>query len=144
MVDQSDFYSVSPVRSDRYLWADEKPFTAFGQYGEGTLDARVFEQDIWWVDINGKPYLLEEMSKEYLTNVIEHLFANVDRFHQASSLRFAIEQLLTIAPTEGRPANFEDYKLYVAEKVCPDDYSAGTWLNTTPLVRRIWSLLDTK
>jgi len=41
----------SPVPDDTNLWEGEKPFTAFGQWGSGRMDKRVFSQDVWWVDV---------------------------------------------------------------------------------------------
>lgn len=142
MVDKNDFYASSPVTSDQFLWDDEKPFTDFGQYGEDKIDIRVFEQDVWWVDRTGEPHLLREMSQEYLDNVLEYLYSNVEYFHTASSLRFDIEQLLTMLPTPGAPANMEAYLEYVNGKASPDELVAAEWLNSTPLVKRLLQLLE--
>jgi hypothetical protein len=46
-------YAPSPVPADAALPVDEKPFTWFGQWGIGCLDARVFDQGTWWVDVLG-------------------------------------------------------------------------------------------
>jgi hypothetical protein len=130
------------VESDRFLWADEQPFTDFGQHGEGKLDIRVFEQDLWWVDQTGAPHLLTEMSEEYLTNVLKHLYSNLEYFHAVSGLRFAIEQVLTVLPTPGAPANMEAYEEYVNGKTSPEDLAAAEWLYSTPLVKRLLQLLE--
>jgi len=50
------------------------PFTAYGQWGKGLLDVRVFEQDKFWIDYSGMPHRLEEMPSDYLLNVL--LFLN--------------------------------------------------------------------
>lgn len=66
-------YPPSPVLSDVRLWPMELPFTAFGQFDEGALDLRVFDQDIYWVDRLGVSHPLKEMSQEYIANVIAFL-----------------------------------------------------------------------
>jgi hypothetical protein len=40
----------SPVPGDRFLIKGQHPFTAFGQFGFGSMDFRVFEQDIYWLN----------------------------------------------------------------------------------------------
>lgn len=63
----------SPVPSDARLWPFELPFTAFGHLGEGMLDLRVFDQDVYWVDRVGTPHLVSEMSRDYIENVVTFL-----------------------------------------------------------------------
>lgn len=141
MVDSSDFYAASPVPADKFLWADEKPFTSFNKT-EGQLDLRVFEQDVWWVDIHGQEHLLNEMSREYLQNVLTHLFTHVDYFYTGSCLRMKIEQVLALLPIFGAPENIEEYAAYVAHKESPLTKAPGKWLMDTPLTKRIVELLD--
>ncbi|WP_201465293.1 hypothetical protein [Janibacter melonis] len=92
----------SPVPSDAHLWPDEQPFTAWGQHPHGTLDLRVFDQDVWWVDIEQQPHRLAEMSVAHLDNVIAHLLANVDSFYYATVRRLVItrigESILDLPP----------------------------------------------
>lgn len=144
MVDRSDFHASSPVPADQFLWDDEKPFTAFGQFGEDKLDMRVFEQDVWWIDIHGQEHLLEEMSTDYLNNVVRHLFENLEHFHLGNGLRFSIERLLTVLPFDGAPRNFDQYIDYVENKESPLELPSAAWLNATPLVTRIWAILDAR
>lgn len=144
MVDKSTFFATSPVPSDTFLWADEKPFTAFGQFGKGRFDMRVFEQANWWVDINGDAHSLEEMSSDYLANVIAHLYSNIEHFYLGSSLRFSIENILALAPTDGAPNDFEGYRKYVSSRVSPQTMDESEWLKSTPLVLRILSILDSR
>lgn len=77
----NDNFVKSPVPSDEFLYEGEKPFTAFGQWGEGHLDLRVFEQDVYWVNIQGVAFKIEEMSVDYIDNVIAHIREHSDMFH---------------------------------------------------------------
>lgn len=90
-------YPPSPVPSDARLWPFERPFTAFGQFGEGSLDLRVFDQEVQWVDIRGIPHLLQEMSREYVANVIDFLWALRDQY-------FAEHPASVVHPKRRRPA----------------------------------------
>ena len=82
----------SPVPSDTDLWPGELPFTASGQHEHGRLDLRVFDQDIWWVDIAQQPHRLEQMSDEYILNVIDHLQTHVRGFYR-DTIRRGIFQM---------------------------------------------------
>lgn len=129
----TDEYPHSPVPSDADLWPGELPFTAFGQWGEGHLDLRVFDQDVYWVDRFGAPHLLEEMDEAYRRNVIGHLTAHVEGFY-AGTLRRATFQMLGDALL-GR----------VSGEVVAGALGAPTlteltpveWLESTPLMRRL-------
>lgn len=77
-------HEPSPVPSDSDLWPGELPFTAWGQHEHGTLDLRVFDQEVV-VDIAQRPHrLAEEMSDEYIRNVIAHLETHVEAFYWAT------------------------------------------------------------
>jgi len=143
-MDKRDFYPSSPVKADEFLYDDELPFTAFGQFGEGSMDARVFEQDVWWIDIHGQEHLLNEMSTEYLNNVLKHLFSNLQYFHFHSGLRYTIENALSHAQFLPLPENPDGFKEYVENKANPLTLAEATWLNGTPLVKRIYAILDTR
>jgi hypothetical protein len=69
----------SPVPGDDDLWAVEKPFTCFGQWGRGWMDLRVFDQDVWWVDVEGRPHRLSEMTVEYRRNVLRFLLDSAEQ-----------------------------------------------------------------
>ena len=136
-MEESDFYPSSPVPADKWLFTDEKPFTAFGQYGDGMLDNRVFEQDVWWVNATGEPFVLTEMSHEYLTNILEHLFLNVEYFYACAMLRHAIEMTLTVfLPVE------DEFVQHVDRKPSLHIMTPVEWMNMTPIVKRIIFLLD--
>jgi hypothetical protein len=71
------FLPESPVPCDKYT-TDDLPFTAFGQYGEGQMDLRVFDQDIYWVNIHGEPFYLNKISPEYVSNLINFLMQHAE------------------------------------------------------------------
>ncbi len=143
-MDKLDKYPASPVPVDAFLWADELPFTAFGHLGEGQLDARVFEQDVWWVDIRGQEHLIKEMTLDYLNNVIKHLFANVNHFHSHAVTRDSIERFLADNPLGPGPEDMEGYRAYLAAKVSPTKLEPGEWLFGTVLVQRMYEEIDSR
>ena len=119
----------SPVPSDARLWEGEAPFTEFGQWEEGKLDLRVFDQDTWWVDRLGRPHLIENMPKDYIDNVIAFLIENEKYFYQGTVMRALLQTTtdilegLSILP--GLDPN-------VLLKMTPHD-----WLQSTPLYLRL-------
>lgn len=124
-------YEPSPVPSDDTLWPGELPFTAWGQHEYGSLDLRVFEQAIWWVDISQVPHRLTDMSENYLRNVIAHLRRHADGFHQATIYRDVLQiwgDLLL-----GR---FPSDVIAIALGATPlTDLTPSEWLEGTPLMR---------
>ena len=123
----------SPVPADRDLWPGELPFTAWGQHGSGVLDLRVFDQDIWWVDIKEVPHRLVEMSDEYLSNVIGFLLAYAEHFHADTVMRWRLQEcgdnLL------GRPSG----EALARAAGVPDlaELAPEVWLESTPLMRAL-------
>lgn len=109
------------------------PFTVWGQWPVGALDLRVFEQDVYWVDINQRPHRIDQMPALYRRNVIRFLSANQDYFFAMSArlhLLRLVEGLLTgvvdgdtLAHALGNPAQ--------------DDLPPDEWLESTPLMRRL-------
>lgn len=123
----------SPVPADRDLWPGELPFTAWGQHEHGTLDLRVFDQDVWWVDIAQRPHRIVEMSADYIGNVIDFLVADADYFHCATMRRelvsMAGDLLLGRVPAD-----------LVARAVGGPSLTALTaeeWLESTTLMRAL-------
>lgn len=86
-------YPPSPVPSDSRLWPFELPFTAFGQLGDDALDLRVFDQDVYWVDRHGNPHLLNEMSADYIRNVIDFLTGLWGQYFADTQRRWFIQTL---------------------------------------------------
>lgn len=145
-MDASDFRPASPVEADQHLWEDEAPFTEFGQFGEGQLDNRVFLQDVWWVDIHGKPHLLNEMSTEYLRNVLSHIFNNQEHFYDHMILRQGIEALGAMMPelTGLDPEKQKAYVDYLKTQQDALEHEPAEWAASTPLVQRINAILDSR
>jgi hypothetical protein len=134
VVNQS--YLPSPVPSDRDLWPGELPFTAFGQFGPGQLDLRVFDQDTWWVDRTGAAHLLDEMSDDYLRNVIGFLYERVAEYHAATCCRIACQAAGDVLL--GR-VNGDLLTLQLGGSTVVD-VEPRTWLESTPLLRRLLAL----
>jgi len=132
----SPFYSADDDSS-----TDVLPFTAFGQFGEGNMDNRVFDQDEYWVDIKGTGYLLTEMTDAYKANVIMFLRDGVDYFYFHAVLRHTAELLL----------DWYDDNLYANTDLLSknlgvpviSDLTSQEWLESTPLMRRLLLLMDT-
>lgn len=120
-------------RCQQFRPGAEVPFTVWGQWPVGSLDLRVFEQDVYWVDINQRPHRIDQMTALYRRNVIRFLSANQDYYFVMSArlhLLRLVEGLLTggvdgdtLAHALGNPAH--------------DDLSPGEWLESTPLMRRL-------
>lgn len=130
-------YPPSPVPSDARLWPGELPFTAFGQWGEGRMDNRVFEQDVYWVDIHGRPHLVadeSDMTPDYINNVIAFLVDGADYFHCCAMLRNAVQAY-------GDAVLFGEVpgELLAAElgAPLPTQMTALEWLESTPLMRAL-------
>jgi hypothetical protein len=128
----SDF-EPSPVPADRDLWPGELPFTAWGQREHGRLDLRVFDQDVWWVDIAQRPHRLAEMSGDYIANVIAFLEQDCDYFYAETTRRLALQMagdlLLGRVPDE----------VVARELDAPahTDLTPQEWLEATPLMRAL-------
>lgn len=135
----STSYPESPVPSDAHLEEDELPFTAFGQFGPNSMDLRVFDQGIYWVNAQGVPFLLEEMSRDYLLNVMNHLFNSVDFMYVSVMKKYAVE--LMIAAQKSTTGKLPPNHPAVAAAMSIQAKSPGEWLNSTPLVRRLSELL---
>lgn len=109
------------------------PFTVWDQWPVGSLDLRVFEQDVYWVDINQRPHRIDQMTALYRRNVIRFLSGNQDYYFvmwaRLHLLRLVAGLLTggvdgdTRAPALGNPAQ--------------DDLWPGEWLESTPLMRRL-------
>lgn len=126
-------YEPSPVPSDADLGPEELPFTAWGQFNEGAIDLRVFDQGIWWVDVQQRPHRLTEMSPQYLTNVITHLHEHAEHFHHGQCRR-RLTEIICDALT-GRPN--VDLIAEAAGAPALSDLTPTTWLHSTPLMRAL-------
>lgn len=123
----------SPVPADRDLWPGELPFTAWGQHEYGRLDLRVFDQEVWWVDIEQRPHRLTEMSAAYIANVIAFLEQHRDYYYAETTRRLVIQLagdlMLGRVPDE----------VVAGELGAPKhtDLTPEEWLEATPLMRAL-------
>jgi len=131
--DDAVTYPPSPVPRDEELWPNELPFTAFGQWGIDQLDLRVFDQDRYWVDRYGVGHEIDDMSDDYVRNVIAMLEAQAEQFHVATVVRVALEVVgdALLGRIHGEVLASE---LGVGGIV---DVDTTTWLESTPLMRRL-------
>lgn len=138
-MDSAPEYPPSPVPSDADLEPGELPFTAFGQWGPGMMDNRVFDQDVWWVNIEGTPFRLTNMSPEYRANVIAFLQEHADYFHAHAILREVADTIHDIERNRVGGA------LLGAALGVPStaDLSSQGWLESTPLMRRLRAMANT-
>ena len=132
------WFLPSPVPADSDLWPGELPFTAFGQFGPDALDLRVFDQDMFWVDRTGTPHLLTEMGEEYLANVLGMLRSRAAEFHLTMVQREAVQCVGDALL--GRVNAYRLVKELGVGSLAATD--ACTWLESTPLVRRLGRLLE--
>lgn len=123
----------SPVPGDADLWPGELPFTAWGQHERGRLDLRVFDQDVWWVDIEQRPHRLEEMSDDYIANVIKHLEIHVESYYRGT-LRRSLYQIYGDL-LQGRISTEVVAEALGATPLT--ELTAREWLDGTPLMRAL-------
>ncbi|GAA8845090.1 hypothetical protein DUHN55_15200 [Helicobacter pylori] len=126
-------FEPSPVPSDRDLLPGELPFTAWGQHPDGTLDLRVFDQGVWWVDAQQRPHRIAKLPPEYVANVIGYLEGHAEHFYIATLRRTVVEDGTDLLL--GRlPANSVAEALGATSLA---DVSPDVWLASTPLVRAL-------
>lgn len=135
----STSYPESPVPSDAHLEEDELPFTAFGQFGPDSLDIRVFEQAVYWVNTQGEPFRLDEMSHEYRLNVINFLFNDAEHMYITMLKKYALTIIREVQKSETGTLPL-DHPL-MAAAVSLNEKNPVEWLNSTPLVKRLSELL---
>jgi hypothetical protein len=124
------------VPSDADLRDGEQPFTKFGQFGPDMLDMRVFDQDVWWVDRLGRPHRLEAMSQQYRRNVIAFLLKSVEQRWLDEVSREALTAITdAILGKVSFPVLARQAGLDLTVDLDPE-----TWLESTPLVRRLRQL----
>ena len=115
------------------------PFTNFNQFGQGRMDLRVFDQNTWWVSIEGKGTLLEELNSEQLTEILNFLFNKAEYFHEVYTTNQLI--LMVSAHLEGSaPDGIIEIKLMGVDELSM--MTPHQWLASTALMRKINKLLD--
>ena len=127
-------YPPSPVPSDQRLWPGELPFTAFGHLGKGMLDLRVLDQTCWWVNSEGIPHPISEMSENYVDNVIAFLIEHREMYFADTQRRWFI-QTLGDQMLYGDPG--AEVLAVAAGGPTWSDLDAETWLESTPLMRAL-------
>jgi hypothetical protein len=93
----------------------------------------VFDQSTWWVDRRGVPHRIDDMSDEYLDNLVDHLTHHCERYFVAHVL-VAIDELIdSVARLEMHP------DLIAAEAGAPtwSDLTPEVWLESTALMRSL-------
>lgn len=130
-------YPESPVPGDANLPADELPFTAFGQFGNGSLDIRVFEQDKYWVSRQGEPFLIEDMQPDYLSNVVEFLCESAGYFYIVMVNKAAVELLFMEGGKQPNPATYKTLRSMA-------DVTPREWIKSTVLMQKLNQVLVRK
>lgn len=134
---------VLPLRDPRACWlvrsrmggravtegsgpgVEEGPFSAFGQFGPGQLDTRVFAQGTWWVNRDGVAFRIDsEMSERYVRAVLAFLFEHAVVWHMHHLL-----QRVGNLPDRAHSVTATDLQAVTG--------SADAWLEGTPLVRAL-------
>jgi hypothetical protein len=98
------------------------PFTEFGQFGPGIMDNRVFDQGEYWVDCQGVPHRISEMSFEYLANVVMFLREDAAFFYVNTVRRKVMGMVLGDAEVDSDALN----SLLEQEP--------GAWIESNPLM----------
>jgi hypothetical protein len=129
------------VRSDEWLEDTElNHFPIVEEHVYGTMDLRVFLQDEIWVDIAGTVHQLEDMSHDYLFNVMKMLFTDMEQHHDALLEWYAVGVMIFMAgivnPTEKQRLEF------LSDASETIEHKAAEWLSSTPLMIRIDKLLS--
>ena len=136
--ERESVYPESPVPDDDRLLPGELPFTAFGQHGVNTLDKRVFEQGVYWVDSFGQSHKIEEMDKSYLHNVKEYLERGAKIFYLGALERYVANKLTDKLLTRvNRDEIAEELGIITIPEMSPEE-----WLQATPLYREITKIIS--
>ena len=80
---------------------DLEEFTDWEVTPPGKLDLRVFNQDVWWVDVLRTPHLISDktsLTDEHLENLLDWLSANV--LSLSEGYAFAFDKPLQVNPIE--------------------------------------------
>lgn len=131
----------STVPRDQLVGPGEHPFTCFGQFEDGMIDLRVFDQEpstaaecdgIYWVDRSGAPHLVSDMSEDYVRNVIAFLTEHCEVFYLESARR-AILQSLCDQVLTGQPSG--EVLLTLIGGATWSDLTPAHWLESTSIMR---------
>lgn len=106
------------------------PESELARWGPGHLHVGIFYQVEIWVDVQAQTHRLEDMPAAYRQAVIGHCRENAGYFHQAQQLYRSLDRLETVL--DGMPI--------VEPDPLPKD--PITWVESTPLLRRLRELED--
>jgi len=73
------------------------PFELFEAFPPGAIDLRIFDQEVWWVDLLRTAYRIynpRSFTNEHLVAVIEYLTEHSAEFHAAYQATFPARTLL--------------------------------------------------
>ena len=132
----------NPVESDLYLPKGEIPFTNFGHGGRGFMDIRVFLQDVYWVNIEGIAFRLDELSTDYLNNILVILFENAETHFATMAKWYALELMSIMSGVIYTPWEYAEKTKETATEMLLS--TPHEWLNSSLLVVKILALLDEK
>jgi hypothetical protein len=104
---------------------------------EGSLDLRVFDQDVYWVDIKRVPHFLTAMSGEYIQNVIGFLLEHAESYYVGTMRRMSIQAIGDAMLGGGYTAQNPDAVLGLA------DSTPTEWLEQTALMQGLRKRLAT-
>jgi len=72
------------------------PFELFEAFPPGAIDLRIFDQEVWWVDLLRTAYRIynpHSFTNEHLVAVIDYITAWATEFHAAYQLAFPTRTL---------------------------------------------------
>lgn len=90
LVREAERHSVSPreltgkFENALAAGAHDPPFDEWAAVPPGKVDLRVFDQDVWWVDVFRRPHRIAhryDLHDDHLLNVVLYLRAGAQRFH---------------------------------------------------------------
>ena len=107
----------------------------------GTIDALVFDQDVYWADVNGFAHELVNMTPLHLRNVLALLARSKIRLWiDAHAEQNAGRALRALLEGPGRVDDAGDWSTPEVDTT-PTEEAAARWLEATPLVLMIRQLL---
>lgn len=128
------------VSSD--VWCEETPATVFpSATSEGDMDLRVFLQDEVWVNNLGVVFPLEELSAEYLQEIMRYCFDNAEMLQDNILEWFGVRMMLAqeglLSPS---PHQLERF---ASEALATVEMSPVAWVNETAFMKKVVGLLTT-
>lgn len=110
------------------------------QRSPGYMDPRVLWQDDIWIDVHGVTHALEDMSQEYLFNVLDLLFTTA-KVRYVTTVQILLMSV-SYAMQAGHGGSVEDFEEYCLFAQSISQQTPTEWLASTPLVKRLEALLE--